>query len=100
MLLAFDMADHQVVSERNIVAEGKKPADCYAAAGNGKLLALSKQHKSLLVIDAASARIEKAFALPAELVDPHSLCIAEGRLLVIERTEGCGTVCELSMSAI
>ena len=104
VLLAFDMADRQVVSERNIVVEGKKPIDCYitglAVAGNGKLFALSKQHKSLLVIDAASARVEKAFTLPAELSDPHSLCIAEGRLLVIDRKEGRDTVCELSMPAL
>lgn len=90
ILATFDMSDRKVLSERNLKAHasfGKigKPLDYYAvgleAVGN-KLLAVSAQYNTLLVIDPERAVIEKTFALP-EMVKPHSLTVANGELFIL-----------------
>lgn len=106
ILLAFDMADKQVVSERNITAAKNlavKPdskLDYYitgAVMHNGKLLALSINHRSLLVIDPAKAEIEKVYGLPANLSAPRSLAIKGNSLFTLDHENGKDVVKEIPM---
>ncbi len=110
VLMTFDMADKTVVAERNLKpADGVqaknpgKPLPYYLsglAVLDGKLIALSRNFLSLLVIDPATARVEKAIALPAGLTDPHSLTIADGKLVCLGREAGKDVAYELSLPSV
>ncbi|MDD7442168.1 MAG: hypothetical protein PUG38_06060 [Sutterellaceae bacterium] len=67
---------------------------------DGKLIALSRNFLSLLVIDPATARVEKAIALPEGLKDPHSLTVADGKLVCLGREAGKDVAYELSLPSV
>lgn len=110
VLMAFDMADQTIVSERDIkaapklqVKDSKKPLGYYItgmAMYEGKLLAISKNFMSMLVIDPVTAHIEKVMALPKELSDPHSLALADGKLVTMGREGGKDVVYEISLPSV
>ena len=110
IFLAFDMADREVVSERILRAadgialqNGRKGLDYYitgAVSVGGKVLAVSRNYLSLLVIDPASARVEKAIALPEGIADPHSLTAAQGSLYLLDRRNGSDVVCKVTMHVL
>ena len=110
ILLTFDMKDMTVVSERNLrPAEGaanqtQEQLSAYYITGavlwKGKLIAVSKNHHSLLVINPDTAKIEKAIALPNELHDPHSLTVANGRFFVLDRIDDLDVVREFEMLSL
>ena len=89
---SFDMKDRQVFQEKNLTSQiplkqGKKDLDYYITASSfkdGKIYALSKNYKSLLVIDPSSVKIEKVYSLPKEIKDPSSMTIVDGKIKVLD----------------
>ena len=99
ILLTFDGTDNQVLSERvlkpaaQLSLKDKRTVADYYVTGltrltDGKLLALSRNYRSLLVIDPKKALIESVYGLPSDVADPHSLTIAQGDLLMLGRKDG------------
>ncbi len=91
---SFDMNDRQVFQEKNLKAsskkslkEGRKALDYYITASSfkdGKIYAISKNYKSLLVIDPQSVEIEKVYGLPKEVKDPASMTVVDGKIKILD----------------
>lgn len=107
IVATFDMSDRKVLMERNLKAApafGKieKPLDYYvvgAEYAGGKILAVSAQYNTLLVIDPERALVEKTYALP-EMAKPHSLSQKDGSLFILGLEGDKNVVYEVEMPAL